>query len=370
MHIHGNVRGVRYLAAYRTTSLAGGLYAFALLAGLVPFAHAQPGTPPPPVIVAKAELRLLAPVTWFAGAVISRDDAKLAAEVEGRLVQVAEIGTQVQKGAVVARLDDTLMREELAEHEASVRREQARLAYYTQEVERLRPLVDRKIVTPSNLDQAVSNRDASRGELAAEQSRVMRAKEQLQRTLLRAPFAGVVTERILQPGEWAESGGAIVRLVNTGALEVQARVPGDALGFIRQGSELNLMASPERVTAKVRTIVPVGDDRSRLYELRLTLSDAKWPAGQTVRVEVPTAAAREVIAVPRDALVLRRTGTSVFRIRDDDTAERLTVTPGIAAGDFIEVIDGIQPGDRVVIRGGERLRDGQKVQVLTTAPKP
>lgn len=370
MRTHGNVRGVMRLAAYRTTSLVETLCTFALLASLVPFAHAQPATPPPPVIVAKAELRLLAPVTWFPGAVISRDDAKLAAEVEGRLVQVAEIGTQVQKGTVVARLDDALMREELAEHEASVRREQARLAYYTQEVERLRPLVDRKIVTPSNLDQAVSNRDASRGELAAAQARVMRAKEQLQRTLIRAPFGGVVTERILAPGEWAESGGAILRLVNPHALEVQAHVPAGALGFVRQGSELNLMASPDRVTAKVRTIVPVGDDRSRLYELRLALSDAKWPAGQTVRVEVPTAAAREVIAVPRDALILRRTGTSVFRIREDDTAERVTVTTGIAAGDFIEVIDGVRPGDRVVIRGGERLRDGQKVQVLSVSPKP
>lgn len=370
MQIHGNVRGVSSVGEYWVRSLVGGLCTLFLLAGLVPFAHAQPGTPPPPVIVAKAELRLLAPVTWFAGAVISRDDAKLAAEVEGRLVQVADVGTRVQKGAVVARLDDTLLREQLTENEASVAREQARLAYYTQEVERLRPLIDRKIVTPSNLDQAVSNRDATRGELAAARARVMWAKEQLQRTVIRAPFAGVVTERILQPGEWAESGGAIVRLVNPRALEVQARVPAAALGFIRQGAELNLIASPELVTAKVRTIVPVGDDRSRLYELRLTLSNAKWPAGQTVRVEVPTAAASEVIAVPRDALVLRRTGTSVFRIRDDDTAERVTVTTGIAAGEFIEVSNGIHPGDRVVIRGGERLRDGQKVQVLSALPKP
>jgi RND family efflux transporter MFP subunit len=369
VQIHGNVRGVNSVGAYWVRSLVGDLCTLGLLAGLVPFAHAQAVTSSPPVVVAKAEIRLLAPVTWFPGAVISRDDAKLAAEVEGRLVQVADVGTQVQKGAVVARLDDTLLREQLAESEASVAREQARLAYYTQEVERLRPLVDRKIVTPSNLDQAVSNRDATRGELAAARARVMWAKGQLQRTVIRAPFAGVVTERILQPGEWAESGGAIIRLVNPRALEVQARVPANALGFIREGSELNLMASPERLTAKVRTIVPVGDDRSRLYELRLTLSNAKWPAGQTVRVEVPTAAAREVVAVPRDALVLRRTGTSVFRIRDDDTAERVTVSTGIAAGEFIEVSNGIQPGDRVVIRGGERLRNGQKVKVLITPPK-
>lgn len=368
MHIHGNVRDVNNVGAYWTRALVVGLCTLAW-AALAPLTHAQPGTSPPPVVVAKAELRLLAPVTWFPGTVISRDDARLAAEVEGRLVWVAEVGTTVAKGRIVAKLEDTLVREELAEHEAAVAREQARLAYYRQEVERLKPLVERRIVTPSNLDQAVSNRDATRSELAAAQARVMRAKQQLDRTVIRAPFAGVVTERVLQLGEWAESGAVIVRLVDPRSLEVQARVPSSALAFVKEGSELNLMASPERASAKVRAVVPVGDDRSRLYELRLTLTNTKWPAGQTLRVEVPTAAAREVIAIPRDGLVLRRTGTSVFRILDDDTAERVSVSTGIAAGEFIEVENGIRPGDRVVIRGGERLRDGQKVQVLMSTPK-
>ena len=73
-----------------------------------------------------------------------------------------------------------------------------------------------------------------------------------------------------------------------------------------------------------------------------------------------------MIAVPRDALVLRRDGTTVFRILADDTAERVSVQTGIAAGDLIEVT-GIEPGDRVVTRGGERLRPGQKV-VIKVAP--
>ncbi len=359
------------LFAYLTRCLGERLCIPVVLASVLPLAHAAtPAAPAAPVVVAHAELRLLAPVSWFPATVISRDDVRLGAEIDARLLWVADVGTRAQKGAVVARLDDTLVREALAESEAAVAREQARLAYYTQELERLKPLVERRIVTPSNLDQAVSNRDASRGELAAAQARVMRAKQQLGRTVIRTPFAGVVTERILQPGEWAETGAAIVRLVAPHALEVQARVPASALAFIRAGSKLNLMASPERTVAEVRTIVPVGDDRSRLYELRLTLNHSKWSAGHTVRVEVPTAAAREVVAVPRDALVLRRTGTSVFRISDDDTAEQVSVTTGIAAGEFIEISNGIKPGDRVVTRGGERLRSGQKVTVLKTPAKP
>jgi RND family efflux transporter MFP subunit len=331
----------------------------------VPVALAQPPNeaPPAPVRVAKAEERLLAPVTSFPGTVISRDDARLAAEVEGRLVWVAEVGASVKRRQVVARLDDTLIREALVEHEATVTREEARVRYYAQEVDRLTPLLERKIITPSTLDQAISNRDAARGELAAARARVTQAKERLERTALTAPFAGVVTERFMQAGEWAESGAAIVRFVDPNSLEVQTRVPASTLEFIRRGAELRVSTSTKQESGRVRTIVPVGDDRSRLYELRLALPRPEWPAGQTVRVQVPMAVARKVTAVPRDALVLRRDGTSVFRILDDDTAERVMVATGIAAGEFIEVSNGIRPGDRVVVRGGERLRPGQKVSV-------
>ncbi|MFQ5759845.1 MAG: efflux RND transporter periplasmic adaptor subunit, partial [Acidiferrobacterales bacterium] len=172
------------------------------------------------------------------------------------------------------------------------------------------------------------------------------------------------TERFVQAGEWASSGTAIVRLVDSVSLEVQARVPAETLAFIKKGSELKLTASPQQSTGKVRTIVPVGDDRSRLYELRVTPKGRQWPAGQSVRVEVPTAAPRKVVAVPRDALVIRRDGTSIFRVKDDDTAERVTVNIGMAAGPLIEVKNGVRAGDRIVIRGGERLRPGQKVVVV------
>lgn len=338
---------------------------------LITGAQAANEAPPAvPVVVAFAEERLLAPVTPYSGTVISRDDARLAAEVDGRLIWVAEVGSKLKRGQTAARLDDSLLRQEFAEQEATVAREEARLRFFSQEVERLKPLLERKIITPSALDQAISNRDAARGELSVARARVMQTTERLQRTTVAAPFAGVVTERFLQAGERAETGNAIVRLVDPQALEVQARVPASTLQFIRNGMELKLTSGADRAMGRVRTVVPVGDDRSRLYELRLGLDEKDWPAGRSVRVEIPTAAARKVTAVPRDALVLRREGTIVFRVGQDDTAERLTVATGVAAGDFIEVLDGVQPGDRVVVRGGERLRQGQKVSVVQRGAQP
>ena len=325
------------------------------------------GPPPAPVVVATAESRMLAPVTWYPGTVISRNQARVAAEVEGRIEWVAEVGAAIAEGEVVARLDDALLRQSLVENEAAVARERARLVFLDAQVERLEKLVTQNTATRSRLEEAVAERDISRSELRAARARVALTTERLERTRIKAPFGGIVTERVLHSGEWAESGRAVVRIVDAGALEVQTWIPVAALAFVEEGGELALLADPGRSSARVRAIVPVGDNRSRLYELRLGVADRSWPVGQDVRVAIPTAAARAVVAVPRDALVLRRAGAAVYRVGENGLADRVAVVPGIAQDELIEV-DGIAPGDRVVTRGGERLRPGQPVRIVNAEP--
>ena len=339
----------------------------AWLLGLVAAAHAQGG--PVPVVVSVAAERLLAPVVPYPGTVISRNHARLAAEVEGRLEWVAEVGTVVRRGESVARLDEVLLKHNLIADQAAVKREQARLKYQSAEVNRLAPLVKTQSVPQSQLDEAISNRSMTEAEIGAGRARVALTRERLKRANLRAPFDGIITERLLQAGEWAESGTAVVRLVDTSSLEVQTWVPVHTLKFIRKGSTLTLAGNPSNALGTVRTIVPVGDNRSRLYEVRLSIDNDRWPVGADVRVAVPSADARKVLAVPRDALVLRRDGTTVYRIDAEGLAQRISVNTGIAVGEFIEV-DGIQSGDRVVIRGGERLRPGQNVSIIETGAKP
>ena len=347
--------------------LAASLIALAAPPGFAQGGGDAQGPPPAPVVVATAESRMLAPVTWYPGTVISRNRARVAAEVEGRLEWVAEIGASIAEGEVVARLDDALLRQTLAENEAAVARESARLVFLDAQVKRLEKLVTQNTATRSRLEEAVAERDITRSELRAVRARVALTTERLERMRIKAPFSGIVTERVRQGGEWAKSGETVVRLVDAGALEVQMWIPIAALAFVAEGSELVLQANPSRSTVRVRTIVPVGDNRSRLYELRLGVEGESWPVGQDVRVAIPTAAARAVVAIPRDALVLRRAGAAVYRVDDQGLADRVAVTPGIAQDELIEV-DGIAPGDRVVIRGGERLRPGQPVRIVNAEP--
>ena len=341
------------------------LFISALLLPLAATAQVQNAAPPPaPVTVEVAQMHLLAPVTWYPGTVISRHKARLYAEVAGRLRQVAEVGSNLQQGDVVARIDDMLLKETLQENKAAVARERARLRFLNAEVKLLEKLAKQNTATQSQLEEAVANLGVTRSELAASQARVRLTQERLERTTLRAPFPGVVVERLLEPGEWADEGTAVVRLVDSQSLDVQTWVPVQALKFLSADSELLLQANPKNAMGRVHTIVPVGDGQSRLYELRLAVEDAVWPVGQDLRVAVPTGAPREVVAIDRDALVLRRDGAVVYRINDQNTAERVPVQTGIASGKLIEVT-GIRAGDRVVIRGGERLRPGQNVSIAS-----
>ena len=324
---------------------------------------------PAAVVVVEAELRQLTPLIQVSGTVISRNDARLAAQVEGRVTWMSDVGTHLEAGERAAQLDDVIIRNLLVEAEAGIVREQADVTFYAAEVKRLRQLAKDSHAAQSRLDQAQRDLSVARSALSAARARGEQAQEKLQRTAIKAPFAGVVSDRYIEVGEWAESGTAIVRLVDTAALEVRAWVPLTALPFIHPQAELELTVKGRVTRAQVRTLVPVGDEQSRLYEMRLSLDDDAWSAGQGVRIAIPTAEPQSAVVIPRDALVLRVDGASVFRILEDDTAERISVIPGIADGDWIAVGGGVKPGDRVVVRGGERLRAGDSVSITSLDSK-
>lgn len=341
------------------------LFATVVAAGL---AYAQPpggGPPPAPVRVAVAEQVDLSTTTTVSGTVAARHDARLATDVAGRLIEVADVGTRVTAGDVVARIDDAQLQLQRAEFAAGVERERGRLEFLTRESERLESLLASNVAARSAYENTVNNRDVARADLAVQQARLAQVNDQISRTRITAPFPGVVAERIAQAGERVAIGEDVVRLTSPDEVEVVARAPLAAVPFLEPGQQLNVTQGDTRVTATVRAIVPFGDDRSHLLEVRLDLpADSGLKAGQAVRVAVPIDGLRSVIAVPRDALVLRRDGAAVFRIGESGMAERLSVIPGASDGVLIEVIGAVQAGDRIVIRGAERLRPGQPVTIL------
>ena len=110
-------------------------------------------------------------------------------------------------------------------------------------------------------------------------------------------------------------------------------------------------------------MIPVGDERSRMIEIRVAVSEPEWVIGSAVRVALPSSEVRELVSIPRDALVLRGSEMFVYRVTAESTAERVDVTTGVGRGDHVEVTGNVAAGDELVIRGAERLRPGQALNV-------
>ena len=321
---------------------------------------------PAPVVVVRAQQVMLAPTIDFPGTVVSRNDSKIAAEVTGRITWIAEVGTVVAKGDPIARLDDTRFRLQQSEFAGQVDRQRARLTYLEPEVERLKKLRAENNAAVSRLDQTRSDLQVARADTRVAKARLALVSDQLAKTTIRAPFAGVVTERMSNIGEMVNTGSEVIRLVDPSAIEIVARAPLRSAAFLKKDAIVQVSSEQRSEQSTVRTLVPFGDPRSHMFEMRLNVDPANWVVGESVRIAVPTAEARKVLAVPRDALVLRRNGASVFRVGDDGLVQRISVLAGSADGDLIEVSGDLKAGDTIVVRGAERLRPGQRVMVLNT----
>lgn len=338
-----------------------------LLAVGLAFQHtalAQGGARAANVRVALASVQSIAPETIVPGTVISRNDARLAAEVTGRLIDVSDVGAFAAKGDAVARIEDTIILLRKQELLAEVERAKARLNYLESEEGRYVKLAESNLAAATKLEETRSDRDVSRGDLQVARSRLAQVEDQLSRTLIRAPFDGVVVERLAMPGERVDIGKNVVRMVDQEHLEVIARAPLEYYSYVKPGQELAIRTGDTSSSGMVRTVVAVGSENTHQFELRLDIESGSFPVGQTLRVSVPTSHSRDALVVPRDALVLRPGGISVFVVDDDQKAKQVMVTTGIGSGDRIEVNGDLSDGNTVIIRGNERLRPGQSVSIM------
>jgi RND family efflux transporter MFP subunit len=340
------------------------LLSILLCLACVPGVTAAQGGPPPPVVrVAEARLARLAPSIQVPGTVISRNDARISAEVDGRLTWIAEIGTIIPAGEPVARIDDAELLLQRDEFRGVLAAQESRRGFLEREADRLRRL--EADTARNRLDEVETDLQAATSDINVARARLAQIELQLERTRVRAPFSGMVTERLRTPGEHTRAGDEIVRLVDPESLEVVARAPLPSLGFVGVGTEVPFSSQWHAGTGTIRTLVPFGESRSHMFELRLTIPSSPWRVGENVRLEVPSAPPTEVLAVPRDAVVLRREGATLFRIDDKGQAEQVEVVTGLGAGELVAVTGRLSPGDQVVVRGAERLRPGQEVRILS-----
>lgn len=319
--------------------------------------------PAAPVRVEQAQRDTFSATLWVSGTVIARNDARIAAETDGRITWVADVGSRIKQGEAIARIDAKDLHLELSDSEARLGSLKAQLKYRDSSLQRFKKLAASNNASATQLDEAQSQLDMTRQDIKRAEVAIAQIKRRITQTEVRAPFPGVVAERLVQLGEFVNRGAQVARLVDTEHREIRAQAPLSVVGWIREGMQVTVEHGRRESLSPVNYVIPVGDERSRMFEVRVAAKDPAWVIGSPVRVALPNSEPRELVAIPRDGLVLRGSNIFVMRVNDDNTVEKVTVETGIGLGGFVEVIGEVKKGDRIVTRGGERLQPGQVVTI-------
>lgn len=345
-----------------TALLVGGGIVLNGMTGASAFQGA-PQMPPAQVETVLAEERLLAPQMDVSGTVISLNDSNISAEVEGALVWSADVGTNVKQGDVIAQIDDRLLAVAFDRAAANLKRLQADMVFRDQEVARFEELAARDNASRARLQEVVARREMLRHEITDAEATLERARGDLERTKIRAPFAGHVVARLANKGEYLSVGEEVVRFVDTENMEVAIPAPIAIAQYLKTGSNVTVTDARGMHSLPIRTVVPVGDSVSRMVEVRLSADAADWVVGTPVKVSLPKGVAFRSVAVPRDALVLKGSSVYLFKIDDDMKAQQVSADINATVGLWVSLKQGVQAGDQIVIRGAERLQPGQSVVV-------
>ncbi|BBN80889.1 RND transporter [Pseudoalteromonas sp. A25] len=308
------------------------------------------------------------------GTLYGKQDVKLTAAVGGLLTYVAEPGKVVSKGEVLARMDTLPLELEQARQQEMLNRAKINLRFQKQELERLKQLAKTSSAAASQVDKVQQQHDLAKSDIALAQIELKVIADKLNRSILKAPFAGVVSERYSRSGKDVNRSDELLSLIDINNLEARLFIPVKYLKYITNGMNLPISAGSigNKLTANttVTAVIPTTDPRSQSFEVRATLpkqSNHSWAAGQLVDVIVPLTSNRAELLVDRDALILRKQGVHIVRINKDNKAEQIPVSVGKGQGKLVAIKPlnegAISVGDTIAVRGAERLSTGQEVDV-------
>jgi RND family efflux transporter MFP subunit len=326
-----------------------------------------------PVTAREATRGSLRAVIHTTGVVAPAQGAEfiVAAPETARVIEIATAeGNPVMSGDVLARFDLAGATANVARQRADVAGAQALAENARAAQARTRDFVERGFVARLELDRADR-------ELADAQAAVARAEAALQsaeaaaaRAVVRAPFAGIVTNRLRNPGDVVSVQDAVMRMVDPKRLEVNASIAAADVARVLQGATARMVIGPATLRLMVASRPGSIDARTNMASARLAFVEtaAGVTVDQAVTVDIDAEERLDVVFVPPESIVRSGRGAYVF-VAAGDRAERRTVTPGVETDERTEVTAGIKAGELVITQGQNALQDGDRITVNISGPR-
>ena len=331
--------------------------------------QAQKGPPPTPVRVAQVSKVEIAPQVQLIGTAEPTLASKVASDIEGLVVQFdASEGNFVKKGAVLARLEDSLLQINLKGAKANKADTEAQLARARSDLKRSVDLLASETIADKQYTDDLAEVQSLEARVRRLQAEIEHIQDSIAKKTIRAPFSGFVVKEHTQIGQWVEKGGPIVTLADLSSMEVMVDVPERYVPLLVPGGSTGLQVdalNPEKFTGKISAIIPVGDSASRSFPVKVAVENPNnlIKGGMLCRVSLAIGEPKAVLAVPKDAVVNMGQQHQLWVVRNG-VVQPLLVELGDAADSMIQVKGPIEAGMQVVTRGNERLRPGQPVKII------
>jgi len=335
-------------------------------------------TPPTPLLLSPEDVTIVQNSTIASGPAITGSiqperRADLRAEVPVMVLKVLkENGDTVKKGDLLATLDSTSIRDALTSAEASSRAAGQALDQAARQYERMKTLRASGMASAQALDDAEGRRNSAQSDVEAAKARVVAARQQMQRTEVRAPFDGVVTERKVSPGDTAQVGKELLKVIDPTSMRFEAMVSAENVGDVKAGQMARFRVNgygEKEFSGKVRRVSPAANPTTRQVELLVDFVGDTQPrlAGLYAEGRLETSS-RASLTVPASAVLRDGDKVSVFRLKDSRIQK---VVLSVAdrdprTGDYV-LKSGLAEGDTVIRNPNTALKDGQPVKLADTA---
>jgi membrane fusion protein, multidrug efflux system len=323
------------------------------------------------------------------GTLTAEREARIRAEVAGAVLQVyVDAGQPVSAGTVLARIDDASVRDAAISARSTVTQARMAAEQAARELQRARALVAAGAIAERDVESAERASLGAQAQLADAESRRSSAEQNLRNTTVRAPFAGVVAERSVSPGDIVAPGAALFTVIDPRSLRVEASVPASAIGDVRVGAPVTFTVNggTESLTGRVTRISPVVNPQTKQVAVLASVPNSarSLVAGLFVDGRI-SAQKREAVLVPEKAVDQTGLSPMVMRLRNgkvekvevllglrDDAAELFEITTGIAAGDtvLLGAARGISVGASVVVSAPRDGAAGAPAASVNTARTP
>jgi RND family efflux transporter MFP subunit len=320
--------------------------------------------------VALAEEGSLKSGPTISGALTAERQATIRAEVNGTVLEVfAEQGQTVGGGAHLARLDDTGIRDMYESAKSAKRSADQAVELAGRNVSRTQSLHDAGAISSRDLEQATWALTNAQGQQADAEARVASTERQLKKTEVRAPFAGIVSERRVNVGDDVTPGTALFTVVDLGSLRLDASVPSEQLSQLKVGSPVEFSVDGFKgklFSGKISRINPTVDPATRQIRITVTVPNDAGRLAAGLFAQGRVAASSETgVAVPFAALDERGIEPVVYRLRGGKV-ERVPVKLGVRdeLAERIEITSGVSAGDTLLLGSAQGISEGSTVRVV------